>query len=175
MLRKPADFLIAALSMTIVLVMALLIVFGVVAWLYGMASLVAHFFGWAAGALAAGISLCLLYCLWRFPKERLKIKNPVDGTLIFLEPEWKPDPEGGTTVYSHEKIRGILSAPGIPAHEVHVNKFIEVSKWPDLKQVLPVTVDLDDFSRFNIEWDAIPEAEHVDPNWVQIWPKKEPE
>jgi len=56
-----------------------------------------------------------------------------------------------------------LNAPGIDGERVDVKSSMPSRKWPDIGQVLPVTIDRSDPTRVDIRWAEVPDV--VDIAW----------
>ncbi|MCL1917560.1 MAG: hypothetical protein FWG14_04480 [Peptococcaceae bacterium] len=87
-----------------------------------------------------------------FRKMR-RISNGVAGSLQVIGVNHPPTQ--GQTMYSNIKIIGVLSAPGIAAHEVEYQGVCQLSKWPSDGEILPVIVDVVDPRRYKILWKQV--------------------
>lgn len=85
---------------------------------------------------------------------RRRIKNPVMGTAQIVQCS---QPASQKAIRARCILFVVVDGPGLEAESHEVRRQIEVARWPSPGMTLPCTIDRERPSRFEIDFDAIPD------------------
>lgn len=87
---------------------------------------------------------------------RRRIKDGVEGQAQIVSSS-SPHGSNGHAALKMCTINLVITAPGIPAFSAEHTQLCRTARWPYAGTVLPVTVSRSDPSRYEIDFDAIPD------------------